>query len=195
MDAGVQAATGERRVELGYRAHGTFFARVPDLRAGQRYGLRVHGPWDPERGHRHNAAKLLLDPYAQAVEGAVNWTPAVFGHTVGADLRGDPAFRDDRDSAPYVPRGVVLDNGFDWGDDRRPQVPWSDTVIYEAHVKSLTARHPAVPEHLRGTYAGLADAHVIDHLVGLGVTTVELLPVHAFVTEPALALRGRHNYW
>jgi isoamylase len=195
FESGDRAARTERRVELTSRAHGTFFARVRDLRAGQRYGLRVHGPWDPDRGHRHNPAKLLLDPYAHAVEGAVTWRPEVFGHTVGADLRGDPAVRDDRDSAPYVPRGVVLDNGFDWGDDRRPQVPWADTVIYEAHVKGLTAQHPAVPPHLRGTYAGLADPHVIEHLVGLGVTTVELLPVHAFVSEPALARRGQQNYW
>ncbi len=185
----------ERRVELGGRSHGTWFARVPDLRAGQRYGLRVHGPWEPERGHRHNPAKLLLDPYAQAVEGDVAWVPEVFGHTVEASLRGDTAFRDDRDSAPFVPRGVVLDNGFDWGDDARPQVPWTDTVIYEAHVRGLTARHPAVPEELRGSYAGVAHPAVIEHLVGLGVTTLELLPVHSFVSEPALARRGATNYW
>jgi isoamylase len=195
FEAGDSAGHSERRVELDGRSHGTWFARVPDLRAGQRYGVRVHGPWEPERGHRHNPAKLLLDPYAQAVEGEVRWAPEVFGHTVEANLRGDPSFRDDRDSAAYVPRGVVLDNGFDWGNDTRPHVPWSDTVIYEAHVRGLTKRHPEVPEHLRGTYAGLAHPPVIEHLVDLGVTTVELLPVHRFVSEPALALRGAGNYW
>ena len=195
FDAGDPTGESERRVELRGRSHGTWFARVPDLRAGQRYGVRVHGPWEPDRGNRHNPHKLLLDPYAQAVEGGLTWTPEVFGHVVGADLRGDTDFQDVRDSAPYVPRGVALDNGFDWGDDRRPLVPWADTVIYEAHVKGLTARHPGVPERLRGTYAGLADPHVLEHLVSLGVTTVELLPVHSFVSEPALALRGAHNYW
>jgi isoamylase len=195
FEPGDTTGESERRVELPGHAHGSYFARVPGIGPGQHYGLRVHGPWEPERGHRHNPSKLLVDPYAHAVTGGVTWVPEVFGHTVGGNLKGDTAFRDDRDSAPYVPRGVVLADGFDWGDDRRPQVPWADTVIYEAHVKGLTARHPAVPEQLRGTYAGLADPHVIEHLIGLGVTTVELLPVHTFVSEPALALRGSRNYW
>jgi isoamylase len=195
FEPGDDVGRTERRVELTDRAHGTWFARVPDLRPGQRYGFRAHGPWDPSRGLRHNPAKLLLDPYARAVDGSVRWAPEVFGHTVGADLRGDPTVRDDRDSAAYVPRGVLLDNGFDWGDDRRPQVRWADTVIYEAHVKGLTMRHPGVPAELRGTYAGVAHPAVIDHLVGLGVTSVELMPVHSFTSEPALARRGSSNYW
>jgi isoamylase len=195
FETGDSSGESERRVELAGHAHGTWFARVPDLLPGQRYGLRVQGPWEPARGIRHNPAKLLLDPYAPAVEGQVTWSPEVFGHTVGADLRGDIAVRDDRDSAAYVPRGVLLDNGFDWGADTRPQVRWADTVVYEAHVRGLTARHPGVPEELRGTYAGLAHPPVLEHLVDLGVTTVELLPVHAFVSEPALAVRGSANFW
>jgi isoamylase len=190
-------ATGEteRRVPLTGRAHGTWFGRVPGVGPGQRYGFRVSGPWEPDRGLRHNPAKLLLDPYARAVEGRVDWRPEVFGHTVGPRLRGDASFRDDRDSAAYVPRGVVTLDGFDWGADVRPQVGWRDTVIYEAHVKGLSQLNPAVPQHLRGTYAGVANPATIEHLTRLGVTTLELLPVHAFASEPALALRGGSNYW
>jgi glycogen operon protein len=191
----VELCVGERQVELGARLHGVHYGFVPDLREGDHYGLRVHGPWDPTRGLRHNPAKLLLDPYARAVAGEVDWRPEVFGHRVDDLLTGDPDVRDDRDSGPFVPRGVVLTDGFDWGDDRRPQVPWSQTVVYEAHVRGLTRRLPGVPEHLRGTYAGLAHPATVEHLTSLGVTTVELLPIHAFTHEPALVRRGTGNYW
>ncbi|KQX69644.1 glycogen debranching protein [Angustibacter sp. Root456] len=191
----VEVCVGERRVELGAHLHGVHYGFVPDLHDGDRYGLRVHGPWDPARGLRHNPAKLLLDPYARALAGEVDWRPEVFGHRVDERLTGDPEVRDDRDSAPFVPRGVVVGDGFDWGDDRRPRVPWSQTVVYEAHVRGLTRRLPGVPEHLRGTYAGLAHPATVEHLTSLGVTTVELLPIHAFTHEPALVRRGARNYW
>ncbi len=186
---------GERRVELTDRADGIWFGHVPGVRAGQRYGFRVHGAWQPEQGLRHNPDKLLLDPYARAVDAAVTWQPEVFGHVVDDALRGDGETRDTRDSAAYVPRSVVVGDGFDWGDDRPPMVPWADTVVYEAHVRGLTMRHPDVPEHLRGTYAGLAHPAVVEHLTRLGVTTVELLPAHTFTSEPHLARRGLVNYW
>jgi isoamylase len=188
-------------VPLTRTAHGIWWDLVPQLTPGTRYGLRVDGPWAPAQGHRHNPAKLLLDPYANAVEGELRWVPEVYGHRVdghrgAGHLLGDPGARDERDSAPYVPRSVVVDHDlFDWSGERRPWVPWTDTVIYEAHVRGLTMRHPDVPTALRGTYAGLAHPAVVEHLVRLGVTTVELLPVHASVSEPALVRRGLGNYW
>ncbi len=185
----------EQRLTLTEQAHGTWFGSVPGVRAGQRYGYRVHGPWEPGQGLRHNPHKLLLDPYARAVDGEVTWRPEVFGHVVDEAFRGTGEERDGRDSAPYVPRGVVLDDGFDWGDDSSPFVPWDRTVIYEAHVRNLTTRHPGVPEHLRGTFAGMAHPAVLEHLTSLGVTAVELLPVHAFTHEPALVQRGLTNHW
>jgi glycogen operon protein len=184
-----------REVRLTQRVHGVHFDRVPGVRAGDRYGLRADGPWCPAEGHRYNAAKLLVDPNARAVTGSLSWRPEVFGHAVGDDLTGDVGVRDDRDSSPFVPKGVVVDERFDWGDDRPPSVPWSRTVVYEAHVKGLTRCLPGLPEELRGTYAGLAHPATLDHLTSLGVTTVELLPVHAFVSEPALVRRGLTNYW
>ncbi|WP_131103764.1 glycogen debranching protein GlgX [Ornithinimicrobium sufpigmenti] len=196
-DDGAHAAT----VPLTRNAYGIWWDSVPQLLPGTRYGLRVDGPWAPEQGHRHNPAKLLLDPYAGAVEGEVSWVPEVYGHRVdrqrgGGHLAGDPGVRDDRDSAPHVPRSVVVDHDrFDWAGDTLPRVPWTDTVIYEAHVRGLTMRHPEVPPELRGTYAGLAHPAVVEHLVELGVTTVELLPVHAFTSEPRLVRQGLSNYW
>jgi glycogen operon protein len=184
-----------RRERLTHRVHGVHFARIPDVRAGDVYGLRAHGPWRPQDGHRYNPAKLLVDPYARALTGQLSWRPEVFGHVVGDDLTGDLLQRDDRDSAAFVPHGVVVDERFDWGDDRPPSVPWSRTVVYEAHVRGLTMTMPGVPEALRGTYAGLAHPATLEHLVSLGVTTVQLLPVHAFVSEPALLGRGLTNYW
>ncbi|WP_253272606.1 glycogen debranching protein GlgX [Arsenicicoccus sp. oral taxon 190] len=195
FDPGDTTGASERRVPLRHRAFGTWFDVVPGVRAGQRYGFRVHGPWRPWDGHRHNPAKLLLDPYARAVEGGVTWCPEVFGHTVGSSLRGDPDIQDPRDSAPFVPRGVVVADGFDWDGDRQPRTPLSRSVIYEAHVKGLTMTLPGVPEPLRGTYAGLAHPATIAHLRRIGVTAVELLPIHAFTTEPQLVLRGLTNHW
>ncbi|WP_122260950.1 glycogen debranching protein GlgX [Ornithinimicrobium cerasi] len=188
-------AAGERRIPLRRTAYGIWWDDVPELVPGTRYGFRVDGPWQPEHGHRHNPGKLLLDPYGGAVEGWVHWRPEVFGHAVDDAGHSAPDSLDPRDSAPYVPRSVVLDHTFDWGEDQLPSVPWTDTVVYEAHVRGLTMRHPAVPPELRGTYAALAHPAVLEHLTGLGVTTLELLPIHAFVSEPALVRQGLHNYW
>ncbi|MGI9022899.1 MAG: glycogen debranching protein GlgX [Acidimicrobiales bacterium] len=165
---------------------------VPGVGPGRQYGFRVHGPYDPAQGLRFNPRKLVIDPYAKAIDGDLDWAPAVFGYKVGG---GGDGVADPRDSAPHVPRAVVADPQFPWGDDHRPTTPWHDTVIYEAHVKGFTARHPGVPEKLRGTYAGLASPAAVDHLVRLGVTAVELLPVHHFVSEHGLVARGLTNYW
>ena len=186
---------GERRVPLGRTAYGIWWDTVPDLVPGTRYGFRVHGEWNPEAGHRHNPDKLLLDPYGDAVDGWVHWRPEVYGHVVDGHGHAASENRDRRDSAPWVPRSVLVDHSFDWGGDQLPAVPWSETVVYEAHVRGLTMRHPAVPPEQRGTYAALAHPAVLEHLTSLGVTTLELLPVHAFITEPGLAQLGLHNYW
>ena len=163
---------------------------LPDVAPGQRYGFRVHGPWDPPAGVRCNPAKLLLDPYARAVAGDVHWDPAVYGHA--AD---DPNRADDSDSAPYVPRSVLVASDFDWGDDRPPGRPMADSIFYEVHVKGFTKLHPDVPEELRGTYAGVAHPAAVAHLQQLGVTAVELLPVHTYVNDAFLVERGLRNYW
>ena len=163
---------------------------VPGVEPGQRYGFRVHGPWDPASGDRCNPAKLLLDPYARAVAGEVRWHPAVFGH-----VPDDPDRADGTDSAPYVPRSVVVAGEFDWGDDRPPARAMAESIFYEVHVKGFTKLHPDVPEQLRGTYAGVAHPAAIEHLKRVGVTAVELLPVHQFVHDAALVARGLRNYW
>jgi glycogen operon protein len=195
FEPGDTTGASERRIALPDRIHGTWSGTVPGLRAGARYGVRAHGPWQPAEGLRHNSDKLLLDPYARAIEGQVTWRPEVFGHVVDAHLHGDPDVRDERDSAAYVPRAVVVDNRFDWGDDTLPMVPWTQTVIYEAHVRNLTKRHPGIPEPLRGTYAAMGNPVTIKHLQALGVTSVELQPVHAFSHEPQLMGRGLVNHW
>jgi glycogen operon protein len=163
---------------------------VPQVGPGQRYGFRVHGPWAPGEGRRCNPAKLLLDPYAKAVEGGVTWDPAVFSHRLD-----DPEARNDADSAPYVPRSIVINPFFDWGSDHPPRIPRHETVLYEAHVKGLTATHPQVPPELRGRYAGLAEPAILAHLKRLGVTAIELLPVHQFVHDGRLTDLGLRNYW
>ncbi|WP_446664464.1 glycogen debranching protein GlgX [Flexivirga sp. B27] len=193
--AGTDETSTERRVALHEHAHGVWAGHVPGIGVGQLYGYRAHGPWDPTHGHRYNAAKLLLDPYARGVVGEIDWCPEVFGHTVDDSLSGDGGVQDGRDSAPYTARSVVIGNGFDWGDDRPPHTPWDRTLIYETHVRGLTEQLPEVPEHLRGTYAGVAHPATIAHLTRLGVTAVELLPVHAFTSEPQLVQRGLTNYW
>jgi isoamylase len=166
---------------------------LPEARPGQLYGYRVHGPYRPEEGHRFNPHKLLLDPYATSLVGGLRWSDALFGYTIG-HRRADLSF-DRRDSARGVPKCKVIDPAFTWGEDRRPNVAWSETVIYEAHVRGFTMLHPDVPPQLRGTYAGLACAPVVDHLRRLGVTTLELMPVHAFVDDRQLVERGLRNYW
>ena len=166
---------------------------LAEARPGQRYGYRVHGPSDPANGHRFNSAKLLLDPYAKAIDGTLRWDDTLFGYTIGhphADLS-----RDDRDSAASLPKCVVIDPAFTWGEDRPLRIPWNETIIYEMHVKGFTARHPDVPKALRGTYAGLACPAVIEYLRSLGITAVELLPTHQFVADKHLVDRGLTNYW
>jgi isoamylase len=182
----------ESRVPLQETTHQVWHGRLPGVSPGQCYGYRVHGPYEPGAGLRYNPAKLLLDPYARAVDGTLRLDRALFGYRGEAV---DTPARDDHDSAPYVPRGVVTHDEFPWGAERRPQTSWSDTVIYEVHVKGATIRHPEVPPALRGTYAGLAHPAFVEHLLALGVTAVELLPVHHFVSEPHLLRRGLTNYW
>ncbi|WP_370415512.1 glycogen debranching protein GlgX [Streptomyces fradiae] len=181
---------GETSVELRETDAFVRHAYLPGVMPGQRYGFRVHGPYAPERGLRCNPAKLLLDPYARAVAGAVEWHEAVYGYPFGR-----PDARNDLDSAPHTMTSVVVNPYFDWGDDRRPRTEYHHTVIYEAHVKGLTMLHPDLPEELRGTYAGLAHPAVINHLKELGVTALELMPVHQFVNDHRLADAGLSNYW
>ncbi|WP_428978495.1 glycogen debranching protein, partial [Cellulosimicrobium cellulans] len=180
----------ERRVPLVGPAYGVWHGHVPGVGAGQRYGFRVHGTWDPAAGLRHNPAKLLVDPYARGLAGDLVDDPAIRGQ-VGDDPYGPP---DPRDSLPFVPHAVVVAEPTGTLAPR-PRVPWRDTVVYEAHVRGLTQRLDALPEHLRGTYAGVAHPVTIEHLQSLGVTTVELLPVHANVPEPHLLASDRTNYW
>src|SRR5512146_68164 len=183
-------AGAESRVELtevdGFVWHGY----LPAIGPGQRYGYRVHGPYDPRRGARCAPAKLLLDPYGKAVEGEVSWNEALFDYQWADPKRANTA-----NSAPFMPKNVVINPFFDWGNDRPPRIPYHDTVIYEAHVRGLTLRHPEIPLHQRGTYAGVAHPAVIEHLKRIGVTAVELLPVHQFVPEQAMEARGLTNYW
>ncbi|WP_029290168.1 glycogen debranching protein GlgX [Cellulomonas sp. HZM] len=189
----------ERRIRMDGPAQGLFSVHVPGVRAGQRYGFRAHGTWDPAAGLRHNPAKLLVDPYARGLDGEVTYGPATYGHVVDDELHGDvhgPA--DGRDSAGLVPWSVVVDTRDLAGPDpaaNRPWTPWTRTVVYEAHVRGLTQLDDRLPPELRGTYAGLAHPVTIDHLLRLGVTAVELLPVHAFASEPHLVAKGLTNYW
>ena len=171
-----------KRIELARRVDGVFEARVPEARPGRAYGYRVHGPWSPEAGQRFNAKKLLVDPYARALTGAVTWHESLLGEN-------------ELDSAPYVPRALVLDPTCDWGDDRAPNVPWSRTVLYELHVKGMTMRHPGVPEASRGRYLGLGAPAVLEHLRRLGVTSLSLLPVQHSAPDAHVAKLGLENYW
>jgi isoamylase len=166
---------------------------LPNADPGLVYGFRAYGPYAPEQGHRFNPAKLLLDPYAKAIRGSVRWTDAVFGYRVHA-ARADLSL-DRRDSASAMPKAVVVDDHYSWGDDRRPDTPWADTVIYEAHVKGMTKLLDLLPEHQRGTFSGLSHPTVIDHLRRIGVTAVELMPVHAFLQDRMLLEKGLSNYW
>jgi isoamylase len=165
-------------------------AYLPTVQPGQRYGYRVHGPYDPAKGLRANPKKLLLDPYAKATAGEIDWDEALFAYDFG-----DPDSRNDKDSAPHMMMGVVINPFFDWQGDRPPKYSYDETVIYEAHVKGLTQTHPDVPEEQRGTYAGVAHPAIIDHLKGLGVTAIELMPVHQFVQDNTLLEKGLRNYW
>lgn len=180
----------ETRVRLFEQDAFVWHCYLPKVVPGQRYGYRVYGPYDPGAGKRFNPNKLLLDPYAKAIEGQVQWGQAVFGYNFG-----DPNSRNDEDSAAAMPKGVVINPFFDWTGDRHPRTPYADSFIYEAHVKGLTELHPDVPEELRGTYAGVAHPAIVAHLKSLGVTAIELMPVHEFVHDSTLIERGLRNYW
>jgi len=181
------------RIPIRERTEQVWHVYLPEARPGQLYGYRVDGPYEPEQGHRFNPSKLLLDPYAKAIAGTVQWSDALFGYTIGhpdADLS-----RDDRDSADGVPKCAVVDPAFSWGDDRRPAIPFHKSLIYELHVKGFTARHPQVPPELQGTYSGLTCPPVLEYLKALGITAVELMPVHAFIADKHLLDKELTNYW
>ena len=192
-----QAEDGQdaARVRLRERTDQIWHAYLPDVRPGQLYGFRAHGPYAPEQGLRFNPSKLLLDPYAKAVSGTIRWSDALSGYSMKPPLETRDLVPDPADSAAGLPKCVVVESAFSWGDDKNPRTPWNRTVIYEAHVKGMTMLHPDVPEAIRGTYLGLATDPIIDHLLSLGVTAIELLPVHHFVTERRLAEMGLVNYW
>jgi isoamylase len=179
------------RIPLPERSEFVWHGYFPDLLPGQLYGYRVHGSYEPEKGHRFNPHKIVLDPYAKAIGRDLKWDDSVFGYKIGQE---DLSF-DDRDSAPFAPLAAVVDTAFTWGDDRQPRTPWNKTLIYELHVKGFTKRMPGVPEEIQGTYAGLASEAALDHLKSLGVTAVELLPVHYHLDDRHLLERKLVNYW
>jgi glycogen operon protein len=190
-----ETADGGREIRLPMteQTHQIWHIYLPEARPGQFYGYRVHGPYDPENGQRFNPAKLLLDPYAKAIHGTVQWSEALFGYSIG-----DPDLdlsRSEEDSASGLPKCVVVDPAFSWSNDAPPATPWHDTIIYELHVRGFTMRHPAVPPELRGTYTALTLPPVIDYLKGFGITAVELLPVHQYIADKHLRERGLTNYW
>lgn len=181
------------RIKLVERSHHVWHAYLPDVRPGQLYGYRVHGNYEPQHGHRYNPNKLLIDPYAKAIAGTIDWNDALFGYRLGDDEE-DLSFSE-QDSAPFIPKCVVVDSNFDWGNDKAPKIPYHHTIIYEAHVKGFTQLHPDIPEDIRGTYAALAHPVTINYLRALGITAIELMPVHHFVADRHLKERGLTNYW
>ena len=181
----------ELRIPMADQTAFIWHAYLPGIQPGQRYGYRVHGPYEPEEGHRFNPAKLVIDPYATAIDGMVDWDDSVFAYPLG----GPDVEMNDADSAPHVPKCIVANPFFDWGDDRHPRIRENESIIYETHVKGLTMRHPGVEPELRGTYAGLASPPIIDYLTDLGVTAVELQPVHHFIHDHFLVRKGLRNYW
>jgi isoamylase len=188
------ATRESHRVTLPEQTDMVWHGYMPDIRPGQLYGYRVHGPYDPQAGHRFNPNKVVMDPYAKAVGRTVRWGQyEMFGYK-GGDPAADLSF-DDRDNAAFAPMGTVIDSTFTWGDDRPPRTPWNRTIIYEMHVRGFTMRHPRVPELLRGTYEALTTDEALDHLVSLGITAVELMPVHHFLNDQHLVERGLSNYW
>lgn len=180
-------------IKVPERTHHLHHVYVPGLKPGQLYGYRVHGPYDPANGHRFNPAKLLIDPYARAIAGTVNWDDSLFGYAVGSE--NEDLDISDTDSGPFLPKCVVVDPAFDWENDRAPKIPYHDSIIYETHVKGFTKLHPDIPEEIRGTYAGLAHPAAIEYLKKLGITAVELLPIHHFVADRHLVEKGLTNYW
>src|SRR6185437_6152504 len=181
------------RIELPEYTNEVWHGYLPDARPGTIYGYRVHGPYDPRNGHRFNPNKLVLDPYAKAFVGALRWDNALFGYTIGS--KDEDLSLDRRDSARFMPKCRVIDPAFTWGRERRPEIPWDRTILYETHVRGFTKLHPAVPENLRGTFSGLGRKEVVDYIRSLGVTSVELLPIHTFIDDSILLERGLTNYW
>src|SRR5690606_34376685 len=181
------------RIELPEYTNEVWHCYLPEVGPGTLYGYRVHGPYSPEQGHRFNPNKLVLDPYAKAISGTIDWDDAVFGYEIG-NPGADMSFSA-LDSAGSMPKCVVVDTAFTWGDDRPPQTPWSRSLIYECHGTGRTMLHPAVPPQLRGTYVGLCSEPVLDHLIALGITAIELLPVHHFAAERRLRELGLTNFW
>ena len=181
------------RIAITEQTDSCWHIYLQGAKPGLRYGYRVHGPYDPNNGQRFNPAKLLVDPYAKSIDGFLRWDDALFGYTVGHP--DEDLSRDDRDSAPFVPKSVVVDPYFDWRNDAQLRIPWHETIIYELHVKGFTMLHPEIPEDLRGTYAGLAHPAAIQHLTKLGITSVELMPIHHSVDDRHLLKRGLSNYW
>ena len=189
-------STGEtelERIELPEYTDEIFHGYLPDAHPGLVYGYRVYGPYDPKNGHRFNHNKLLIDPYAKQLVGELKWSEALFGYTIGHP--DDDLSFDERDSAPFVPKCKVIDPAYTWGRDQRVNVPWEKTIFYETHTRGFTMRHPSVPDELRGTFSGLMVDDVIQHIKGLGVTSIELLPIHAFVNDQHLLQKGMTNYW
>jgi len=182
------------RIAIRERTNGIWHIYLPEIGPGQLYGYRVHGPYEPEKGLRFNANKLLLDPYAKAIGREVHWDDSLFGYTIG-DEAEDLSF-DERDSAAFAPLAIVTDPNFDWGDqEKSPSISWHDSVIYEAHVKGLTMTHPEVPEEIRGTYAAIGSEPIIKYLKKLGISAIELMPIHYFLDDRHLQEKGLHNYW
>ncbi|HEV8420557.1 MAG TPA: glycogen debranching protein GlgX [Actinomycetota bacterium] len=181
------------RIEIQERTDLIWHCYLPDVRPGQLYGYRVHGPYEPEKGHRFNPHKLLIDPYARGISGTIRWSDALYGYPIG-DTEEDLVI-DTRNSAGGMPKGVVIDQAFAWGEDRPRRTPWNRTIIYEAHVRGMTIRHPGIPEEIRGTYLAIAYDPIIDHLLSLGITAIELMPVHQFVADRRLVEKGLTNYW
>jgi len=181
------------RIAITEQTDSCWHIYLQGAKPGLRYGYRVHGPYDPNNGQRFNPAKLLVDPYAKSIDGFLRWDDALFGYTVGH--HDEDLSRDDRDSAPFVPKSVVVDPYFDWRNDSQLRIPWHETIIYELHVKGFTKLHPEIPEDLRGTYAGLAHPAAIEYLTKLGITSVELMPIHHSVDDRHLLKRGLSNYW
>jgi len=188
-----QGGTHEiERIELPEYTDEVWHGFLADARPGTIYAYRVHGPYEPQHGHRFNPNKLLLDPYAKAIVGEIKWDPAVFGYKMES---GDDTTFDERDSAAFMPKCRVIDPAFTWGEDRPPGTPWGQTIVYETHVRGYTKLHPDVPEEFRGTFRGLSEPEVVAHLRKIGVTAVELLPIHTFVNDSYLADKGLRNFW
>lgn len=183
----------ENRIKVNERTHNHWHIYLPEIKPGQRYGYRVHGPYEPEKGVRFNASKLLLDPYAKAIDGTINWNEALYGYRFGAEEE-DLSFNE-ADSAPFVPKCVVIEDTFDWNGDQRLDIPQHETIIYEMHVKGFSKLAPDIPGNLKGTYAGLAHPKSIEYLKNLGINAVELMPVHQFVSDHRLQEMGLNNYW